>query len=144
LAAATWAPSGSNLQLWQFVIVHDEDTLDKIKMFSPGLPKSAGCVIAVCIDLAEAEARGGALGKNDLAPMGSAFAAQNILLVAHDLGLGTCVVKSYNQESVHKVLAMPDQVAPLPLISVGYYDQAPATPARPSVESIVHYEKWQG
>ncbi len=140
--AAVWAPTASNLQLWHFVVVQNEKTLERIKLFSPGMPKTAHCIIAVCIDLAEAESRGGALIRKN-APADVAFAAQNILLKAHELGLGTCVVKSYNEKSVGQVLKLPEEVAALMLIAVGYYDNLPKAPGRKSLWEVIHYDSWE-
>jgi nitroreductase len=33
LEAGIWAPSGSNLQPWEFVLVKDRDLLEKVKLF---------------------------------------------------------------------------------------------------------------
>ena len=140
--AAIWAPTASNLQLWNFVVVQDEKTLEKIKLFSPGMPKTAHCAIVICVDLAEAEARGGALIRK-IAPIDTAFAAQNILLKAHELGLGTCVVKSYNEKSVGQILKLPDEVAALMLVAVGYYENPPKAPARKSISEVIHYDRWE-
>jgi nitroreductase len=92
-------------------VIQDERILEKIKIFSPGMPKTAHCAIAICVDLGEAEARGGALIRNN-APVDVAFAAQNILLKAHELGLGTCVVKSYNEKSVGQICLLYTSPSP--------------------------------
>jgi len=140
--AAIWAPTAGNLQLWHFVVVNEEKNLEKIKLFSPGMPKTAPCVIAICVDLAEAKLRGGEFMKG-IVPMDIAFAAQNILLKAYQLGLGTCVVKSYNEKSIGRVLKLPDTVTALMLITVGYYDKLPKAPERKKLSEIIHYENWE-
>jgi nitroreductase len=137
--AAIWAPTAGNLQLWKFIVIQDDKVLEKIKMFSPGMPKTAHCAIAICVDLAEAEARGGALIRKN-APVDIAFAAQNILLKAHELGLGTCVVKSYNEKSVGQILKLTGEVAALMLITLGYYENLPKAPARKKINEVIHYE----
>ncbi|MQY79059.1 MAG: nitroreductase family protein, partial [Bacteroidetes bacterium] len=37
IEAAIWAPSGSNVQPWYFIIVDDANTLEQVNAFSPGL-----------------------------------------------------------------------------------------------------------
>ncbi|KUO72643.1 MAG: hypothetical protein APF77_07325 [Clostridia bacterium BRH_c25] len=140
--AAIWAPTASNLQLWHFVVIQEEKKLEKIKLFSPGMPKTAHCVIAICVDLSDAEARGGAFARRN-APVDIAFAAQNILLKAHELGLGACVVKSYNEKSVGQILGLSSEVAALMLITVGYYENPPKAPTRKSLSEVIHYEGWE-
>ena len=95
-----------------------------MKMFSPGMPGTAPCVIAICADLGETEKKGGEFAKK-IVPVDAAFAAQNILLKAHHLGLGTCVVKSYNEKSINRILKLPGEVTVLMLVTVGYYDTYP-------------------
>ncbi len=140
--AAIWAPTASNLQLWHFVVIQDEKLLNKVRLFSPGMSGTASCAIAICVDLAEAEAKGGALIRRS-APVDAAFAAQNILLKANELGLGTCVIKSYNEKSVGRILGLPGETAPLLVISVGYYDKAPEAPERKKVSEVIHFECWE-
>lgn len=140
--AAIWAPTAGNLQLWRFVVIQDERILEKIKLFAPGMPKTAPCAIVICVDLAEAKARGGELAKK-IAPMDIGFAAQNILLKAHESGLGACAVKSYNEKSVGRILKLPDEVTALMLITVGYYDDPPKAPARKSLSEVIRYDSWE-
>lgn len=139
--AAIWAPTAGNLQLWHFVVIQDEKILGKVKLFSPGMPKTASSAIAICVDLADAEARGELIIKN--AHVDIAFAAQNILLKAHELGLGTCVVKSYNEKSVGQILKLPGEVAALMLVAVGYYENSPKAPVRKSISEVIHYDSWE-
>jgi len=143
IKAAIWAPTAGNLQLLHFLVVQDDKALGKIKLFAPGMPKSAPCAIVICADLEEAEARGGTLIRKN-APVDAAFAAQNILLKAHELGLGTCAVKSYNERSVGQILKLPGEVAALIIITVGYYENPPKAPARRSLSEVTHYDGWEG
>ena len=141
--AAIWAPNAGNFQILHFVVVQDKGTLEKVKLFSPGMPRTAPCVIAICADLGEAKKRGGEFAKN-IAPVDAAFAAQNMLLKAHHLGLGTCVVKSYNEKSINRILKLPGEVTALLLVTVGYYDILPEAPERKNLSEVIHYESWEG
>lgn len=139
--AAIWAPNAGNFQVLRFVVVRDKGTLERVKMFSPGMPRTAPCVIAICADLGEAEKRGGEFAKK-IVPFDAAFAAQNMLLKAHHLGLGTCVIKSYNEKSINRILKLPGEVTALMLVTVGYYDTAPEAPERKNLSEVLHYESW--
>lgn len=140
--AAIWAPNAGNSQMLHYVVVRDKGTLEKVKLFSPGMPRTAPCVIAICADLEEAEKRCGEFAKN-IAPVDAAFAAQNMLLKAHHLGLGTCVIKSYNEKSINRILKLPGEVTVLMLVTVGYYDTAPEAPERKKLSEVLHYESWE-
>jgi len=41
LEAGIWAPSGSNIQPWEFILVTGNDTIEKIKLISPGRKNKA-------------------------------------------------------------------------------------------------------
>ena len=42
-----WAPTGSNLQRLRFSVVIDDDLIEKIKLYSPGLPKTTPAILAL-------------------------------------------------------------------------------------------------
>ncbi len=140
--AAIWAPTAGNLQLWHFVVIQGRETLEKIKLFAPGMPKTAPCAIVICVDLEDAGDRGGEFTKKIIST-DVGFAAQNILLKAHELGLGACAVKSYNEKSVGRILKLPAHVSALMLITVGHYDNLPKPPSRRSLSQVIRYESWE-
>jgi nitroreductase len=69
-----------------------------------------------------------------------AMATQNILLRAHDLGLATCVIRSFDQMAVRELLGAPGHVRPELLINVGYPDMSPPKPARR--QDVVFWEQY--
>jgi nitroreductase len=104
--AAIWAPSGGNAQTWRFVIIDDRTLLNKVRMISPGL-----------------------LGET-LALLDTGMAAQNMMLAAYDLGLGTCAVASFHRQGLQMLLGLPEEVVPYLLISVGVPGVVPQPPPR--------------
>lgn len=128
--AAIWAPSAGNAQTWRFVVITEPERIRRIKMVSPGLLGDPPAVIAICQDLDEARAKGGELGASFLAQVDAAMATQNVLLAAHDKGLGTCVVASFHRGAVGRLLGLPDGVEPLLLVSVGWPANVPSPPQR--------------
>ena len=127
--AAVWAPSGGNAQTWRFVIIDDPMLLRKVRMISPGLLGEPAAVIACCQDMKEATRRGAELGET-LALLDTGMAAQNIMLAAHDLGLGTCAVASFHHAGLQALLGLPDGVEPHLLVTVGVPDSLPSPPDR--------------
>lgn len=146
LDAARWAPSGGNIQPWRFIVVKDEKMVRLIKMFSPGLFGEPPVVIVVCSDKREAYRKGGEIGRDYLSIVDCAMATQNILLAAYALGLGTCVVKSFNSQAVKKILKLPDHVEPELLVTLGYPLETPKPPPRKPLNEIVYLnyygERW--
>lgn len=130
LEAAIWAPTGGNAQTWRFVIVNDRSLLKKIKMVSPGLLGDPPAVIVVCQDMEKAYSKGDRLGKDFLSIMDSAMAAQNIMLLAWFLNLGTCPIASFHPGALQKILHLPEHIVPHLVISIGYPKSIPQAPVR--------------
>lgn len=141
IEAAIWAPSGGNAQSWRFVVVQDKDRIRRLRMVSPGMPGPPPCVIAVCQDVDLAERLGARLGCEKLTLFDSAMAAQNLLLAAHAVGLGTCVVASFHAGGVKDVLRLPDSIEPILLVAVGRSSEEPTPPNRRR-EGIVFHETY--
>lgn len=59
----------------------------------------------------------------------SAIATEHIVLAALAFGLGTCWIHMFRPGEVHKLLKLPDNIAVVSLLALGYPDQSP--PPRP-------------
>jgi nitroreductase len=130
LEAGIWAPSGGNAQTWRFFVITDPKILNKLKLVSPGLLGTPNSVIVICQDLAYALEKGGELGVKTLSLMDTAMAAQNIMLAAYAVGLGTCPIASFHPEAVQKIIGLPAHIYPQLLISVGFPRENPPAPRR--------------
>lgn len=119
LEAGIWAPTAGNSQSWRFIIITNTKTLDKVRLVSPGLLGTPQGLIIICQDLNNAFDKGGELGVKTLSLMDTAMAAQNIMLAAYTIGLGTCPIASFHSESIQKIIGLPSNVCPQLLISVG-------------------------
>ncbi len=139
IRVAALAPTASNLQAWRFVVADDPKLVRDIDSFSPGLSGKPPVIIAIASDLAEAKQRG---SKNSLVyglMMDAAMAAENLMLKAADLGLGSCAIKSYNDRAVHKLLKLPDSMRLEILISIGWPEGEPRTPKRKPMEEVLFW-----
>jgi nitroreductase len=130
LEAGIWAPSGGNAQSWRFLVITDPKILNKLKLVSPGLLGTLNSAIVICQDLAYALQKGGELGVKTLSLMDTAMAAQNIMLAAYAVGLGTCPIVSFHPEAVQKIIGLPAHIYPQLLISVGFPRENPPAPRR--------------
>ncbi len=153
LEAGIWAPSASNYQTWHFTVVTDPHVIDEInaegKAFMARSEKEsarkrgqdpdahifyhAPCVILVSYELSHSWAK-----------IDTALAAQNIMLSAHALGLGTCYIglftpwlESEDARDYLKKFPIPEGYAPLHFITLGI--PASQTPKRPRREGTVSY-----
>jgi len=137
-----WAPTGGNAQTWGFVVVTDETVIRAIHAVSPGISTPPPAIIAICQDRKRAEEKGGVFGRDRCAPMDAAMAAQTMMLAAHAEGLGTCAVLSFHPRSVREILALPEQIVPELLLTVGYPAKVPPPPTRASAD-IIHVNRWE-
>ena len=135
--SAIWSPTGGNAQPWVFISVAKKETVKLIKTFSPGLLGNPKALIAVLSDKKTNVERMGPLGEV-LAVMDCSMAAQNIMLQAYSLGLGSCAIRSFNQEAVREILKAPVHLKPELLVILGYPEKSP--PAPPRREETIHRE----
>lgn len=138
--AGVWAPSGGNMQTWRYIIVTQPRQLDHIRNLSPGIFGQPKAIIAVCTDVVEAEKKGGQLG-HTMALMDASMAVQNILLAAHDKGLGSCAIASFHASAVQKLLQLPSSIKPLLLIILGYPTGKTSAPKR-KIEEVIWWETY--
>jgi len=136
LEAARWAPSGGNRQAWAFIYVKDPQVLRMVKNCSTGFYGNAAA--AIVIGLQD--------GARSIGLLDVGFAAENIILAAQSLGIGSCPIASFNKEAVKKVVNGPEGWEPILLVSLGYPDSVPNPPAKKTLSEVVYLDafgkKW--
>jgi nitroreductase len=80
-------------------------------------------------------------------PYDSAMATQNMVLMAHTLGLGSCVVVAPVSDmrddiKVMKLLKIPHGYKVIAPLAIGYPDESPNPRPRLSLEEIIFYEEF--
>ena len=158
LQTAIWAPSGKNFQNWHFYILKGNKLKEFVEIYKesweyvkPTLegklkPKiieltgkffgnigNAPVVILAFSNIIP--------GEEPITSMGSVFLAiQNLLLLAHKEGLGTCVLGRVEQkaEQVKKMLNIENKEF-LCGIALGYSNYERTPPAPPRKEGRVHW-----
>jgi nitroreductase len=135
--AAIWAPSAGNIHAWNIVIVQRKGDIELIKAVSPGMLGNATALMILCADKRRAYDKGGEVGRDVLSIMDLAIATQNICLEATELGLGSCIIKSFNQNAVRELLDLPENISPELVVSLGYPRSIPNPPPRRTVEDTV-------
>lgn len=141
--AGSMAPSASNLQAWQFFLLTDPALVQKVDMFSPGLSGRPPVILAICSDMDYASVHGSPNSAVYGCIMDAAMAAENIMLLAAELGLGTCAIKSYNETAVRKILKLPPHYRMELLISIGYPEGTPCPRRLRPMDEILHFNAWE-
>lgn len=143
IAEAGWrAPSASNRQHWDFVIVTDRGQLAQLATvwLGAGHIASAAAAIALVVPVAPDD-RTRIIDQYDLGQ-----ATYAILLAATDLGLGTGHSAVGEQEKARAILGVPDTHLVAFLLGVGYPADRPlrpiATPDRRPFGEVVHHDHW--
>ncbi len=139
LEAARLAPSAKNMQDWRFVIVTEKGNRSKLaeaasnQMFIAG----AGAIIVACSNGDYVMQCGQPIG-----PIDVAIAMEHIALQAVEEGLATCWIGSFNPDKVREILGIPQDIAIIELMCIGYpADKARKTNREP-INRIVCYEEW--
>ena len=141
LTAGIWAATAGNAQPWTFICVTDKNVIRNIKVMSPGMLAQPSAIICILSNYSYAVERMGPQG-SVLAMMDCSMAAQNMMLRAHDLGLGSCVIRSFNQNAVRELLSAPESHTPELLLMAGYPASTPPPP--PRNRSILFWNKFDG
>jgi nitroreductase len=141
---ANLAPSAGNLQGRDFVVVREETArrvLARAALDQDFLAE-APVVVVVCANLGRTAKKYGRRGRELYAIQDAAAATENLLLAAHEAGLGTCWVGAFDEEAVRKLIGLPADVRPVALIPLGVPAEEPEPSPRLPLKEILHLERW--
>ena len=143
IAEAGWrAPSASNRQHWNFIIVTDREQLQALSTVWQGARHIAGAAAAIALVLPQpADERSKVVDQYDLGQ-----ATYAIMLAAADLGVGTGHSSVGDQEKAREILGVPDDHDVAYLIGVGYPADRPLKPiVKPNrfpFDEVVRHGHW--
>ena len=72
----------------------------------------------------------------------AAIACQNIVLAAHALGIGSCMIASFTDTALRTILKLPDTVWPCIMVTLGYPDESPEPPDRLPISEIAFVDEY--
>jgi len=138
LDAARWAPTASNQQRWRFVVVTSPPVKELIRKFAPGIFIMPAAFIVIC-----AEKEPGANPWAEATYLADcAIAAQNIMLAAYEMGIGSCPALSYAKVAVQEILNLPEEIEPLLIVTLGYPAEDPEPPRRLELNQIAFMDEY--
>lgn len=139
LRAGMAAPTGSNKQPWEFVVITDTAILSQLPSVARGMRMAVNAPLAIAV-----------LGDENISGswiLDCSAATENILLAAHAMGLGAvwCGVQPNNDDDraarMAKLLNLPAGVKALNAIIIGYPDSEPQVKDKWKPEKI-HYNTY--
>ena len=148
--AARLAPSGMNRQLCEYIIIDDEQLLpkvfDSITRWA-GQPKPKGTLLehtpkAYIIILINSALEAELGGNQRITFYDVGLAAENIILVALEQGIGACPLLSFTEDELKQVLNIPDDYKIALVLALGYPDESPV--AEMSSGSVKYWVDSQG
>lgn len=173
IRAATWAPSGSNLQPWGFVVIRDAERRELIaeairesfKQFGGRLPDPETIedptqrrMIRGAVQLFGDFAAAPVLiipclvAAQSPAPTGLLAGSsiypsiQNLMLAARAEGLGTVLTTPQDgiMETLRSEIGIPEEALPVAIIPMGWPAVNFGPVTRKPLEEFLHWERWGG
>jgi len=144
LDAGRHAGSSKNLQRWDFIVVDDREHLRALSAVGPYAGHLAGAAVAVALVTPDPSAPGAAL--SILWDLG--LAAQNMMLAAWELGIGSCPATVYEPALARELLGYPEDRACEYLLSFGYpanpddLTRLPRPRGRRPLAGLIHPDRW--
>ena len=167
LETARWAPSAHNRQPWRFVIIEQGKNRERLAeamgarlrqdLTKDGVPKEqidADCarsqqrivnspaLILLCLTMEEMDRypdKNRSEAEFLMAVQSVAMAGQNILLIAHELGLSSCWLCAplFCPQTVRESLEIPETWLAQGLITLGYAEDDREKTRRPLQDSLI-------
>jgi nitroreductase len=150
LRAGRRAGSSKNLQRWTFIVCRDRGQLEALSKVGPWAGHLAGAAAAIA--LVTPDPRGALDPRGDGAPLSIMFdlgrAAQNMVLAAWELGIGSVPATVYDHDLTRRLLGYPADQHCEYLLSFGYpadptdLSRAPRAGGRRDLDEMVREERW--
>lgn len=145
MEAALRAPASMGSNPWEFIVVRDKATLDRLSSAKPhgaGFLKNAALGIVVCADP----------GKSSVWVEDASIASIFILLAAESIGLGGCWVQirdrmyddtRSSEAYISELLDIPSGIKVDAIMGVGYPDETKAPHGKEELQyDKVHYDTY--
>ena len=139
LEAGRWAPSASNRQPWELIVVRDEAIRKQVAQHAAfyfikwAHVGEAPLLIVLCGNRRNWFYR--QFLHEDIG-----LAGGQIMLQAKALGLGTCWIGALDRKAVAGILKIPEHLEIIGLLTAGFPAEDPPPPPRKPLSEIVHYD----
>ncbi|MEI6093646.1 MAG: nitroreductase family protein [bacterium] len=143
LEAGRLAPSAKNMQEWKFLVIRDKKIMAQLVPMcrDQKFIAQASAVILGCSDQPDYIMM---CGQNAYT-VDLSISTEHMSLMAAELGIGSCWIGSFSEETVKELLNIPSKVRIVSMLTLGYPVQdlkTIVTTTRKHLEEIVCYDKW--
>ena len=144
LQAARWTGSAKNLQLWSFIVVDDPEQKERMIACGDFMTPVVNAPLAIAL-----------VRHADGYDFDTGRLAQNIMLAADAIGVGSCPVTMHRQDEAHEVFGIPEGMFCRYAIALGYEDDSAERQGRAAqkqwlpvgrkpLDELVHQNRWGG
>jgi len=139
---AVKAPNAGNLPCLKYILVSDKKLINELaEACQQDFISKVSYIIVVCTDKKFLEKS--YYERADMYTRQQAGAAiENFLLKIVDLGLASCWVGAFSDETVRRILTIPDDIQIEALLPIGYEIEKTEKKMKPSLQSTMYYDGW--
>jgi len=139
--AATRAPNGGNMLSREIFVLDDPRYVKMLKSVTPSFIANAPVALVICTDMVKASDLMGAHGRDIVSLLDSGAAAENVALLAEEMGLGVSFVRSCTDSGTRKILGIPERYRIDIIVGVGH-KSAKRAPAMKGSKPVVHHNDY--
>jgi nitroreductase len=142
--AGRHAGSSKNKQRWDFIVVEERATLRRLMAVGPFAEHVGGAAAAIGLVTPDPTAPGASLSL----VWDAGLAAENMMLAAWQLGVGSCPATVHEQSVAREILGFPADRWCGYVLSFGYpadpadFTRPPQSGGRRPLDDVMHRERW--
>jgi nitroreductase len=142
--AARFAPMAGNIYTLKFILVHDEEKIQKIaKACQQPFVGTAHYIVVVCSNPNKTLNAYGKMGETYLRQQAGA-AIQNFLLKITEKGLGTCWIGYFVESQIKSILKIKEEIQVEAIFPIGYEYEKPLTKkAKIELDHILFFDNFK-
>ncbi len=146
LEAGKSAPCSGNIQNWKFIVIKDKEARAELAGYCGNQMwiAKAPVIIVVVADVDKAKRFYGIRGERLYSIQNCAAATENILLMAHALGLGGAWIGYMEEDKIIPMLTIPQGLRPQAVIAIGYPAENPPIPPKYTLENSMYFRQFGG
>ncbi len=137
-------PTAGNIQDLRYILVMSEPGRKKLaeaalqQYWMEGAPVH----IVLCVDMKRGKQFYGVRGERLYSVQHAGAAVMNMMLAAHDMGLGSCWVGAFDEDMVKSIIGIPEYARPHAIITIGYPDETPPKPPKYTLDIYTYMERY--